>query len=723
MSTTYDIERLTPAQRAQFDAMSSEAQQRFLDAMSRVMQQPPPQRIEVPPPPPADEHEIARDALLGGADPATADVPDSLLDEFEAQVGRRDEDLSLDPAGYRHPVRMLTLDQAADLMGVSRSVAYRLIDTGMPAFRMFRTVRVRSDCAWAMRNRLAAGIGHGGGLRWSAGLRRANGAVDRGVPINEVAAALQVHPQTLWRWGRHFQAVATPGQPMISLVWRVAGRRDNAVIPEHVLATSGIPYKKSSLRLIRFSETRLFTAAERRLIEKGLRQVCDDGQVRRKDHLRDEASRLRFYRMDEAAQVLRLSVSGARKALSRAGIRTPIVAGAARVGHDDLFMLMQRRIEKGQGKTRQQSDDDPLLVPVADAAKRMNITVRTLRRRAAAGKINVVTADERLWVRRHEVEAVTGALAEQQWRDAVAAAQAPEPDRGADLTDAHISNFTDWVARYYPDIDIDTVIFTRAGAADRARCRPSVIEALVCEGLIPAQRQGRDLRIRTVDLLAAAVFSSKVARMCPNLRVDDPATREAFAAEFLTFDAAAAVLERPVSEVRYLVRVGTLHAVRFGHGAHRLHESELTGPGLSRFKEDADPCPERKTRRPLGWGHTVNDAATALDVSERTVLRWIAQGSLSATAATRDKWRRTETGGYRKVPVPVNRGGYLVSERSVIAARRLRQVREQQPRDPVAVTSDQLASGQAPELQPWQRYRLVNEAGRPIDEYGELLTV
>lgn len=96
---------------------------------------------------------------------------------------------------------------------------------------------------------------------------------------------------------------------------------------------------------------------------------------------------------------------------------------------------------------------------------------------------------------------------------------------------------------------------------------------------------------------------------------------------------------------------------------------------------------------------------------------------MSATAATRDKWRRTETGGYRKVPVPVNRGGYLVSERSVIAARRLRQVREQQLRDPVAVTSDQLASGQAPELQPWQRYRLVNEAGRPIDEYGELLTV
>jgi hypothetical protein len=42
-----------------------------------------------------------------------------------------------------------------------------------------------------------------------------------------------------------------------------------------------------------------------------------------------------------------------------------------------------------------------------------------------------------------------------------------------------------------------------------------VIENLVCEGLIPAQRCGRDLRIRTVDLMGAGVFSAKVARMCP----------------------------------------------------------------------------------------------------------------------------------------------------------------------------------------------------------------
>jgi hypothetical protein len=69
--------------------------------------------------------------------------------------------------------------------------------------------------------------------------------------------------------------------------------------------------------------------------------------------------------------------------------------------------------------------------------------------------------------------------------------------------------------------------------------------------------------------------------------------------------------------------------------------------------------------------------------------------------------------------VPVNHGGFLVSERSVRTARRLRQVRGLQPRDVLAVTPNQLREGQAPELQPWQQFQLVNEDGAWLGEYGD----
>jgi hypothetical protein len=361
-------------------------------------------------------------------------------------------------------------------------------------------------------------------------------------------------------------------------------------------------------------------------------------------------------------------------------------------------------------------------VPIADAARRIGVTVRTLRRRAAAGKFTLVTSRGQLFARRHEVQAAIGAARAAQLRcgndEQRAAAQ-----RGGQLTDAHMDSFTAWAAWRYPEIDTSTVLFSRAGAAQMAGCRPSVIENLVCEGLIPAQRCGRDLRIRTVDLMGAGVFSAKVARMCPKLRVSDPAQRRAFVSEFLTFDQAARIVGRPVSEVRYLASIGTLNSVRFGRGVHRLHQSEVVGPGMRRFKDTARPYRELKHHRPFGWGCTVNDAAHYLQVCERTVLRWIDTGVLTAVEATRIKWRRTENGSYRKLPVPVNHGGFLVSERSVRTARRLRQVRGLQARDVVAVTPNQLRESQAPELQPWQQFQLVSEEGAPLDEYGDPISV
>jgi hypothetical protein len=101
----------------------------------------------------------------------------------------------------------------------------------------------------------------------------------------------------------------------------------------------------------------------------------------------------------------------------------------------------------------------------------------------------------------------------------------------------------------------------------------------------------------------------------------------------------------------------------------------------------------------------------------------VIKGALTAVEAARIKWRRTENGSYRKLPVPVNHGGFLVSERSVRTARRLRQVRGLQPRDVVAVTPNQLRDGQAPELQPWQQFQLVNEDGAWLDEYGDPVAV
>jgi excisionase family DNA binding protein len=690
------------------------------------MRQGPPRRIEVPQPPEVDERQLVADSLFGGYSDNGQMPPDNMRAEFDAQLGNPDADPRLDPSGYHQPVRMLTVAQAAQLMGVSTSTARRLTDgRGLPALRLFKTLRIRSDHAWAMGNRLAAGRNVGGGREWSARHRYPRGMRDMGVPIDEVAQTLQVHPHTLWRWWRSLDAAARPGQPPQTLLWRCAGRRDNAVIPEGVLTSWGIPYAKSALRLIRFAEVRRLTPHQKRMVASHQRTSAEqlpDHQVRRSDKVSDAASGLRVYTMAEAAAVLRLSVSGARKAIARAGIDVWMLAGAARVGCDDLLQLLDARTEAVNRKVQpwftSDRGHDPLMVPITDAARRIGVTVRTLRRRAAAGKFTLVTSRGQLFARRHEVQA------------AIDAAQAAQPRRGNDeqrtaeqcgaqLTDAHMDSFTAWVALRYPDIDTSTVLFNRAGAAQMAGCRPSVIENLVREGLIPAQRCGRDLRIRTVDLMGAGVFSAKVARMCPKLRVSDPAQCRAFVSEFLTFDQAARIVGRPASEVRYLASIGTLNSVRFGRGAHRLHESEVAGPGMLRFKDTARPYRELKHRRPIGWGCTVNDAAHYLRVCERTVLRWIDKGVLTAVEATRIKWRRTENGSYRKLPVPVNHGGFLVSERSVRTVRRLRQVRGLQPRDVVAVTPNQLGEGQAPELQPWQQFQLVNEDGAPLDEYGD----
>jgi len=273
----------------------------------------------------------------------------------------------------------------------------------------------------------------------------------------------------------------------------------------------------------------------------------------------------------------------------------------------------------------------------------------------------------------------------------------------------------------YPDMDPASALYTRAHAAVHAVCRPSVIEALVSQGLIPARRIGRELQIRLVDLVAAGVFSAKVARMCPKLRVTDTAARRNVESEFLSFDQAARFLARPASEVRYLADIGTLNAVRFGNGSRRLHESELFGPGKARFQQNARPYRQYKPLRPFGFGYTVNDAANLIGVSERTVLRMVARGALTAIEATKQKWRRGPTGVLLKMPVVVNHGGLLVSERSVATARRLRQVRGELPRDEVPITVEHVRAGTAAGLQPWQRYFLVDERGNRLDEYGRPL--
>lgn len=725
VSSTLTLEDVPERLRAKFAELSPEALESALASLARVrerqQQERELQKIVVPDPPAVDEREMVT-AHLHGEVHSSQGLSAAQLFEVDSQLGHPRRDRTLHPDAYNQPVRMLTLSEAAETIGVSTSTAWRMTrNRGLPSVRFFKTVRVRSDHAWAVRNRRAAGYPLGDGRDLLAPQR---GATDRGVPIDEVAATLRVHPHTLWRWWRFYAAAAAPGQPITSLHWRCAGRRESAVIPEDLLATWQVPYNKSSLRPIRLTDVIKVPAPARVKVDRVTRnnqQVAPD-QVRRTDRVRDAISHQWLYTLPEASEQLGMTVSGASKAIARAGIATMRLGGVLRVRQDDVTHLALRRAAKADRQQRPWSrpvaDPDPDMVPLSDAAERIGVTVRTLRRRAAAGKISLVTSGGELLMRRHEVQA---AAHREQSRKASAGAPRPGSSRGATLTDTHIENFTQWVAWRYPDINISAGLHTRASAAEIAGCRPSVIEELVVQGLIPAKRDGRDLQIRLVDLVASGVFSAKVARMCPKLQVSDITERRNIESEYLTFDEASRHVDRTTAEVRYLVAVGTLKSVRFGKGTHRIHVSEVTGPAIARLRDNARPYRPLNRVRPLGWGYTVNDAAHHLGVSERTVQRMIRKGALLATEATRDKWCRTDSGVMLKMPVPVNNGGLLLSERSVRSARRLRQVRDELPRDDVPVTPQQLRDGTAQPLQPWQRYRLFDEDGHPIDQYGQRL--
>jgi excisionase family DNA binding protein len=288
VSATFSIDDLSAYQRAWFDELSPQRQQEFLESMTRLMRPEPPRRLStLSASPEVDERQLVADTLFGGYSDSGQAPPDSVRAEFDAQLGNPDADPRLDPSGYRQPVRMLTVAQAAQLMGVSTSTVRRLTDRrGLPALRLFKTLRIRSDHAWAMGNRLAAGRNVGGGGEWSARHQSPRGMRDMGVPIGEVARTTQVHPHTLRRWWRRLASTAPPGQPPHALLWRCAGRRDKAVIPEDVLTGWGIPYAKSSLRFIRFAELCRPTPRQKRLVASYQRisgGLLPDDQVRRSE--------------------------------------------------------------------------------------------------------------------------------------------------------------------------------------------------------------------------------------------------------------------------------------------------------------------------------------------------------------------------------------------------------------------------------------------------------
>ena len=96
----------------------------------------------------------------------------------------------------------------------------------------------------------------------------------------------------------------------------------------------------------------------------------------------------------------------------------------------------------------------------------------------------------------------------------------------------------------------------------------------------------------------------------------------------------------------------------------------------------------------------------------------IERGALLAIEAAKQRWCRIEGGAWVQRDFPVNHGGFLVSDKSVRTAIRLRQCRGDLPRTPIPVTVEHLRDGRAPELEPWQEYQLVDRQGNRVDEYG-----
>ncbi|MEX3756467.1 helix-turn-helix domain-containing protein [Mycobacteroides abscessus] len=701
-----DLEGVPPQWRERIASLPVEQQEIMLRGMAAVFKAP--AEPKLPEPPSVDDRDLLRQALYPRRD--LADEPLSAREqaEFDALVATPGGESTAAPGVYNQPVKMLTVGEVAQALGISSTGVRRLIKSRrLPAFTMFKTVRVRSDLVWALQNRpdLTPGlIGDGPAYRPN------HCAMDpfKGVPVEQVAAQLRVHPQTLRRWDRHYRNNEIK-------MWSHAGRGEEAAVMSKTLSLHHIPFEKSQLRFVSRLDMHGASPEVKRTIADALRRIdrapVRPDQVRRNQRLSDAATGQRLFTYPEVAAFLHLTPSGARKAIMSAGIPVQILGGVARVRYDDMVHLMLTRhnkaLRKNQPRRPAVKPDIPQLIPIADAANRMGVTVRTVRRWIAAKKIVGVIRDEALWIRVADLQA-HGERDELSARRDRRRDQASETvARGATLTSGHFASFLHWLRYTSPEVDLHDALHTRSSAAELGGCRPVVIENLVREGLIPAQRHGRELRIRTMDLYAAAVFSAKVARMCPKFKPKDVRERHSVVGEYLSFEQAAARLKRPVSEVRRLVADKALLTVRFGQ-VHRLHVSEIEGPGLVRFKKIAEPYPPLKYHRSFSQ-MTVNEAADELGLSERTVLRWVRSGALLGAYASRKKWRWNSYGVPVKVDVPTNRGGALLSARTVIAARRLRQVRGLQPRDLIEVTRGQLSAGNYPELKPWQEFMLVND--------------
>ncbi|SKT54572.1 polar chromosome segregation protein [Mycobacteroides abscessus subsp. massiliense] len=701
-----DMEGVPPQWRERIASLPPEQQEPMLRRMAAVFKAP--EEPKLPEPPTVDDRELLRAALYPRRDLADAPMDSREQKEFEALVSTRGAGSAERPAVYNQQVTMLTVHEAADALGISPTGVRRLIKSRrLRAFRMFKTVRVRSDLVWALAHRpdLSPGpLGDGPAYRPN------HAAEDpfRGVPIARVAAALRVHPQTMRRWERYYRANDVK-------LWTHGGRGEDVAVMSKTLALHHIPFEESQLRFVSRVDMRGASPQVKRSIEDALRRIdrapVRPDQVRRGQPVADAATGQRLYTYPEVAAFLQLSRSGARKAIIGAGIPVQTLGGVARVRYDDMIHLIISRHNKTLRKNQPWSPpvkpESPQLIPIAEAAERLGVTVRTVRRWIAAKKLVGVIRDEALWIRVADLEAHgdLDELAARRNRDRAEAAQTVA--RGATLTSGHIASFLHWLRHTSPEIDLHDALHSRSTAAELAGCRPVVIENLVREGLIPALRKGGELHIRTADLYAAGVFSAKVARMCPNLKANNAQERHSVLIEYLSFEQVAAHLKRPVSEIRRLVADKVLLTVRFGR-VHRVHVSEVEGPGLSHFKKIAEPYPPLKYHRTFSQ-MTVNEAANQLGLSERTVLRWVRSGALLGAYAARKKWKWNSYGVPVKIDVPVNRNGALLAGNTVIAARRLRQVRGLLPRDVIEVTRDQLAAGNLIELKPWQEFVLVDE--------------
>ncbi|GAS94827.1 DNA binding, excisionase family domain protein [Mycolicibacterium canariasense] len=624
--------------------------------------------------------------------------------ELEAAALRAGGVRQIDGPVYSQQVRMLTIAEAATALGTSASGVRRLISGGrLPKVTFGRTVRVRSDLVWALTHRPDLKFGADVYFRTdTAAYRPTAPAVDSdlGVPLAEVAKTMRVSEETVRRWSR---------QDPFTLP--IVGRGPHALIKASLLATHTVPFKSSQLQLIDFAKIALAkrkTPEAKRAYLNALRVMAPaitPDQVRRTDEVFDTAAGNALWPMSKVAETLRLSLSGARKRVAAAGIRTQVIGGVARVRADDVMHLIYLRQElyaKQQGRPPV-DPDDPNHIDLPTAAGRLGVTVRTLRRWIAAKRIEAITRADKLWVRADDVVALRRTLRIDKHNDRVAKAHAEAaPKRGAALTAEHMNNYMAWLEETMKLERPSEWIHTRRAAALLAGCRKSTIETLVREGLIPAMRDGHELRIRHGDLYAAGVFSARVARLCPNLRPSGADHGRAITRDFLALDFAARFLNRPLSQVKQLIRARKLHSVHFGT-VHRIHASELLGLGRQKLEYAAGHYPRLRVDR---WDGvlTVGEAADRLQVSERTVQRWYRRGALAGGPATKPKWKQFPNGAWIEIGVPINRGGLLLLDRHVEAARRARQVEGKVPRDPVPVTASQVRSEHLPQLMPWQQF-------------------